>query len=111
MNMLDAQNIAFTVPAIKTLGVKEAINEFKEGRRDAVSRHSIRSADGSTANFTLIILDKGEGKFFTFATNAPVAEVLAYNSGAMKGAEGFAEQYRSRWGVETAYKDYESARP
>ena len=111
MNMLDAQNIAFTVPAIKTPGVKEAINEFKEGRRDAVSRHSIRSADGSTANFTLIILDKGEWKFFTFATNAPVAEVLAYNSGAMKGAEGFAEQYRSRWGVETAYKDYESARP
>ena len=97
INMLDTQNIAFTVPAIKTLGVKEAINEFKEGRRDTVSRHSIRSADGSTANFALIIFDKGEGKFFTFATNTPVAEVLAYNSGAMKGAEGFAEQYRSRW--------------
>ena len=73
-----------------------------------VSRHSITSADGNTADFTLIILDRGDGKFFTFATNASIGEVLAYNSGAMKGAEGFAEEYRSRWGVETAYKDYES---
>ena len=30
------------------------------------------SADGSTADFTLIILDKGDGKFFTFATNASI---------------------------------------
>ena len=111
MNMLEAAGITFTVPAIKTRGVKRAINEFKQGVRDAVSRHSITSADGSTAEFTLIILDKGDGKFHAFATNASVGEVLAYNSGAMKGAEGFAEEYRSRWGVETAYKDYESARP
>ena len=111
MNMLDEAGIAFTIPAIKTLGVKNAINEFKQGVRDVVSRHSITSADGNTADFTLIILDRGDGKFFTFATNASIGEVLAYNSGAMKGAEGFAEEYRSRWGVETAYKDYESARP
>ena len=97
MNMLDAAGITFTVPAIKTLGVKNAINEFKQGVRDVVSRHSITSADGSTAVFTLIILDKGDGKFHAFATNAPIGEVLAYNSGAMKGAEGFAEEYRSRW--------------
>ena len=109
--MLETQNTAFTVPAIKTPGVKEAINEFKEGRRDAILHHPARSADGSTTDFTLIILDRGGEKFFTFATNAPVAEVLAYNSGAMKGAEGFAEQHRSRWSVKTAYKDYESARP
>ena len=111
MNMLDEAGIAFTIPAIKTQGIKKAINEFKQGVRDVVSRHSITSADGNTADFTLIILDRGDGKFFTFATNASIGEVLAYNSGAMKGAEGFAEEYRSRWGVETAYKDYESARP
>ena len=111
MNMLDETGIAFTIPAIKTQGIKKAINEFKQGVRDVVSRHSITSADGNTADFTLIILDRGDGKFFTFATNASIGEVLAYNSGAMKRAEGFAEEYRSRWGVETAYKDYESARP
>ena len=111
MNMLDWAGITLTVPAIKTLGVKRAINEFKQGVRDAVSRHFITSADGSTAAFTLIILDRGDGKFHAFATNAPIGDVLAYNSGAMKGAEGFAEEYRSRWGMETTYKDYESARP
>ena len=87
--MLDEAGIAFTIPAIKTLGVKNAINEIKQGVRDVVSRHSITSADGNTAEFTLRILDRGDGKFFTFATNASIGEVLAYNSGAMKGAEGF----------------------
>ena len=81
MNMLDAAGITFTVPAIKTPGVKRAINEFKQGVRDAVSRHSITSADGSTAEFTLRILDRGDGKFHAFATNASMWEVLAYNSG------------------------------
>ena len=111
MNMLDAAGITFMVPAIKTPGVKRAINEFRQGVRDAVSRHPLTSADGSTAEFTLIILDKGDGKFHAFATNASMGDVLAYNSGIMEGVEGFAEEYRSRWGVETAYKDYESARP
>ena len=63
----------FTIPAIKTLGVKNAINEFKQGVRDVVSRHSITSADGNTADFTLIIL------FFTFGPTH-LGEVLAYNS-------------------------------
>ena len=45
MNMLDEAGIAFTIPAIKTLGVKNAINEFKQGVRDVVSRHSITSAE------------------------------------------------------------------
>ena len=111
MNMLYKTGIAFTVPVIKTRGVKNTISEFMQSVRDAVSRHSIMSSDDSIAEFTLIILDKGDGKFHTFATNASVAEVLAYNSGTVKGAEGFAEEYRSRWGVETACKDYESARP
>ena len=71
------------------------------------------SADGSTADFTLIILDKGYRKFHAFATNASMGGgwVLAYDSDTMKGTEGFADEYRSRWGVEAAYKDYESARP
>ncbi len=31
--------------------------------------------------------------------------------GSLTGAHGFAEQYRLRWGVETAYSNYESLRP
>ncbi len=43
--------------------------------------------------------------------SSTASKVPAYNSGAMKGAERFAEEYRSCWGMKTAYKDYESARP
>ena len=111
MNMLDKAGISFTVPAIKTPNIKQAIKEFKEGSRDAVSRCYITSSDGTIAEFTLIIIEKDDEEFQPFATNASIDTVLAYNLGTMSGAEGFAEEYRARWGIETAYKDYESAKP
>ncbi len=97
------------VPAIKTKGVKKAVKEFEDGSREAASRHSIDSGR-STAEFTLII-QKRENGHFTLATNATVPQVLGFESDGLTGAHGFAEQYRLRWGVETAYKDYESLRP
>ena len=48
--------------------------------------------------FTLIILDKGDRKFYFFATNESVDAVLAYNLDNIKGAEGFAEEYRAHQG-------------
>ena len=71
-----------------------------------MSRHSIDSGR-DTAEFTLIIQKRKNGHF-TLATNA----MLGFESGGgLTGAHGFAEQYRLRWGVETAYSNYESLRP
>ena len=42
MDMLEREGIPFMVPAIKTKGVKKAVEEFKDGRRKAASRHSHR---------------------------------------------------------------------
>ncbi len=110
INMLEREGIPFMVPAIKTKGVKKAVEEFKDGRRKAVSRHSIDSGR-DTAEFTLIIQKRKNGHF-TLATNATVPQVLGFESGGgLTGAHGFAEQYRLRWGVETAYSNYESLRP
>ena len=109
INLLESLKILFMVPAIKTKGVKKAVKEFESGTRGAVSRHSIES-DCGRADFTLII-QKRENGYFTLATNATVQEVLGFKSGSLEGAEGFAELYRLRWGVETAYRDYESIRP
>ncbi len=109
MDMLEREGIPFMVPAIKTKGVKKAVKEFEDGWRKAVSRHSIDSGR-DTAEFTLIIQKKKNGHF-TPATNATVPQVLGFESGSLTGAHGFAEQYRLRWGVEAAYKDYESLRP
>ena len=109
INLLESLKILFMVPAIKTKGVKKAVREFESGTREAVSRHFIES-DCGRADFTLII-QKRENGYFTLATSATVQEVLGFKSGSLKGAEGFAELYRLRWGVETAYRDYESIRP
>ena len=99
------------MPAVKTTGVKKAVEEFKEGKRDAVSRHSIKSADGTRAEFTPVILKRDKDKFFTLATNRTVQYVQEFKNGDATGAEAFAGEYRIRWGIETAYKDYESIRP
>ncbi len=112
MDMLEREGIQFMVPAIKTKGVKKAVEEFKDGRRKAASRHSIDSGRDA-AEFTLIIQKRKNGHF-TLATNATVPQVLGFESGgggSLTGAHGFAEQYRLRWGVETAYSNYESLRP
>lgn len=109
IDLLESEGIPFMIPAVKTKGVKEAVKEFEKHKRDAVSRHSIKS-DDAVADFTLIIQKRKKGHF-TLATSSTIPEVLQFDSGTLKGTHGFAEQYRLRWGVETAYKDYESFRP
>ena len=90
------------MPATQTKGVKKAIDEFKAGKRDAVSQHVLTSsgADKRQEEFTLIILErddkKGRKVFHAFATSIPVDVVCGFKRGEMTGAEAFVEQHRTR---------------
>ena len=117
IDALKSKNIQFLMPATQTKGVKKAIDEFKAGKRDAVSQHVLTSsgADKRREEFTLIILEsddkKGRKIIHTFATNIPVDVVCRFERGEMTGAEAFVEQYRARWSIETGYRCIESIRP
>lgn len=120
MDLLEARDITWLMPAVKTDTVKKAISEFEKGERDAVSTHSISSGD-TRAEFTLIIrpaIDeddaretatgtskgKRESAYHAFATNVSPGAVAS-------DPDRFVETYRRRWGIETAFRCYEQVRP
>ena len=95
------------MPATQTKGVKKAIDEFKAGKRDAVSQHVLTSsgADKREEEFTLIILERNDKKgrkvIHVFATSVSVNVVCGFKRDQMTGAEAFVAQYRARWSIET----------
>ena len=117
IDVLKSKNIQFLMPATQTKGVKKAIDEFKTGKRDAVSQHVLTSSGAGKRReeFTLIILERDDKKgrkiIHAFATSIPVDVVCGFKRGEMTGAEAFVEQYRARWSIETGYRCMESIRP
>ena len=120
MDLLEARDITWLMPAVKTDTVKRAIAELERGEREAVSTHCI-SSGYTRAEFTLIIRPakdgndaretatgsaegEGESAYHAFATNiSPGA--------AASDPDRFVEIYRRRWGIETAFRCYEQVRP
>ncbi|MXY60862.1 MAG: hypothetical protein F4Y82_01930 [Cenarchaeum sp. SB0665_bin_23] len=120
MNLLNALDVKWLMPAVKTDTIKRAISEFENGTRGAVSVHSVGSGE-QRAEFTLIIRPadseedvretatgnkegESESAYHVFATNT--SPVVVGSKPDM-----FVEQYRRRWGIETAFRCYEEVRP
>ena len=95
----------FLMPAIKNTGVKKAITEHHRGKRDAVSRYTLRNSEGREFEFTLVMVpsrtDEPDAKvhemYHAFATSLPAARALAE-------LDDLPEEYRKRWGIETGYR-------
>ena len=102
----------FIIPAKKTDGIKDAIKELVEGKRDAVSRYTMRSSTGETYTFNLLLIknkakEKDENlfkRYFAFATS------LSYED-PERVVSRIPELYKKRWGIETGYKVAKSVRP
>ena len=103
----------FLMPAVKNAGVKRAILEHHAGKRDAVSRYTLRNSQGESAAFTLAITPSKKadgpeadivGRYHVFATNLSARRALSE-------LETLPEEYRSRWGIETGYRQIEQVRP
>ncbi len=96
----------FVTPARLTEAVKRAIEEYVDGRRDAVSRYTVSSgSDKITCN--MIILEREDKKkkkfhiaFLTNMTGCTREDLLE-----------LPEEYRKRWGIETGYRDAKRSKP
>ena len=98
----------FIMPAKKDAGIKKAISEHVQAKRNAVSRYTF----GDGFEFNLVIAPnprKPDAKnmfdrYHVFATSMPCTDfdyILRY----------IPEQYKKRWGIETGYKQVKSIRP
>lgn len=116
MNALSASGSRYLMPAVKNRGVKKAIEEYHHGLRNAASRYVMKNAAGRHERFVLIIRPAagfgGDAKkarritdrYIVFATNLPMGR-------AQLGILMLPEEYRLRWGIETAYRQIEEVRP
>ena len=55
MRFLDGHGEKFLMAVSKTPGIKKAVSEFRCGKRKAISRYEMRSNDGTTFRFWLVI--------------------------------------------------------
>jgi hypothetical protein len=103
----------YLMPATKNTGIKKAIMEFIEGKRERISEYTMNEGkEDLSCTFTLVILPKAgkcEGgndptsKYIVFATNIPREHILSNISRLPK-------DYRLRWGLESGYIDVEDLR-
>ena len=76
MRFLDECGERFLMAVSKTPGIKKTVSEFRSGKRGAISKYEMRSNDGTTFRFWLVIkkrLKEKKGKrrweYLTYATN------------------------------------------
>lgn len=105
----------FLMPCKKTAGIKKAILEYASGKREYISRYTMKSGTGKVS-FTLVILPKKTGsknegnsndvcnRYLVFATNISPGRILL-------NVHELPEEYRKRWGIETGYVGLEQFRP
>ena len=55
MRFLDEHGEKFLMAVSKTPGIKKAVSEFRSGKRKAISKYEMRSNDGTTFRFWLVI--------------------------------------------------------
>ena len=110
MRFLDERGERFLMAVSKTPGIKKAVSEFHSGKRKAISRYEMRSNDGTTFRFWLVIkkrLRKKKGKrrweYLTYATNVE----RQYIKRTMKDVP---EEYKKRWRIENNFKSVEQMR-
>ena len=113
INLVSEHRCKFLMPAVKNAGIKRMIREHHDKSRKAVSQYAIRNAAGQSATFTLIItpskkIDDPDAditeRYNVFATNLSPAK-------ALEEIETLPDEYKSRWGIETGYKQVEQVRP
>ena len=110
MRFLNGRGERFLMAVSKTPGIKNAVAEFRRGKRKAISKYEMRLNDGTTFRFWLVIkkrLRKKKGKrrweYLTYATNLE----RQYIKRIMKDVP---EEYKKRWRMENNFKSVEQMR-
>ena len=110
MRFLDECGEKFLMAVSKTPGIKNAVAEFRCGKRKAVSKYEMRSSNGTVFRFNLVIKkrlketkDGRKWKYLTYATNLE----RQYMKRAIKD---ISEEYKKRWRIENNFKSVEQMR-
>ena len=103
MRFLHERGERFLMAVSKTPGIKKTVSEFRCGKRGAISRYEMRSSDGTTFRFWLVIKKRLKEKkckrrweYLMHATNVE----RWYIKRTMKDVP---EEYKKRWRIENNF--------
>jgi len=99
--------LRFLPPAVRTPGARRAMQEYADGRRDAVSAYDMISQDGTGMECTMIMLDRTDSEGERFQ----IAFVTNMTRCTRDDLLELPEEYRRRWGIETGYRDAKRSMP
>ena len=110
MRFLNEHGERFLMAVSKTPGIKKTVLEFRSGKRKAISQYELRSNDGTTFRFWLVIkkrLKEKKGKrrweYLTYATNLERQYIK-------RTIKDIPEEYKKRWRIENNFKSVEQIR-
>ena len=110
MRFLNGRGERFLMAVSKRPGIKNAVAEFRRGKRKAVSKHEMRSSNGTVFRFNLVIKkrlketkDGRKWKYLTYATNLERQYIK-------RTIKDIPEEYKKRWRIENNFKSVEQNR-
>ena len=110
MRFLNGRGERFLMAVSKTPGIKNAVAEFRCGKRKAVSKYEMRSSNGTVFRFNLVIKkrlretkDGRKWKYLTYATNLERHYIK-------RTIKDIPEEYKKRWRIENNFKSVEQMR-
>ena len=106
---LQMRKIRFRMPAVKTPGIKRAIEEIIKKKRKAVSKYAMTSSDGKTGIFTLVTIKKKKDEDRkSLKSSDKTKRYMVFAASGKKGIrtsiDATPEAYRERWAIETRYR-------
>ena len=110
MRFLNGRGERFLMAVSKMPGIKNAVAEFRCGKRKAVSKYEMRSSNGTVFRFNLVIKkrlketkDGRKWKYLTYATNLERQYIKLT-------IKDIPEEYKKRWRIENNFKSVEQMR-
>ena len=110
MRFLNGRGERFLMAVSKRPGIKNAVAEFRCGKRKAVSKYEMRSSNGTVFRFNLVIKkrlketkDGRKWKYLTYATNLERQYIK-------RTIKDIPEEYKKRWRIENNFKSVEQMR-
>ena len=110
MRFLHEYGERFLMAVSKTPGIKNAVAEFRCGKRKAISKYEMRSSNGTVFRFNLVIKkrlretkDGRKWKYLTYATNLERQYIK-------RTIKDIPEEYKKRWRIENNFKSVEQMR-
>lgn len=109
MKAVESSGMGFITPAKKTPPIIRKIEEYVRGECGPITKYTMTGANGSSFTYNLVIVEKEPAKKKNESLEAAVKRCVVFATNVRYRSvkdmlERIPEEYRARWGIETAFR-------